>query len=110
MTAKQSGTLTFKIRVRFAKAADLVFIFFTFNFKYSLWFMCWFSLKKKKKGHVKIPNQKARKYGCVIIYGLKYNMKGFKLKTESEVFTALLEVYVLRVQASRNDTLVQCLQ
>lgn len=65
---------------------------------------------KKKKGHVKIPNQKARKYGCVIIYGLKYNMKGFKLKTESEVFTALLEVYVLRVQASRNDTLVQCLQ
>lgn len=55
--------------------------------------MCWFSLKKK--GHVKIPNQKARKDGCVIIYGLKYNLKGFKLKTESEVFTALLEVYVL---------------
>lgn len=43
---------------------------------------------------MKTPNQKARKDGCVIIYGLKYNLKGFKLKTESEVFTAHLEVYV----------------
>lgn len=85
----------------------LFFLLLILNIRYG---SCAGFLLKKKKGHVKIPNQKARKYGCVIIYGLKYNLKGFILKTESEVFTALLEVYVLRVQASRNDTLVQCLQ
>lgn len=79
----------------------LFFLLLILNIRYGS--CAGFLKKKKKKGHVKIPNQKARKDGCVIIYGLKYNLKGFKLKTESEVFTAL-------VQASRNDTLVQCLQ